>query len=50
MSPPFVKKLEDELRGYKVSGATIHFRPGEHLPESLIRLIVEERLKEMQGK
>jgi len=50
MSPPLVKKFEEELRSYKISGATIHFRPGEHLPESLIRLILEERLNEMQGK
>lgn len=46
MSPPLVKSMKDELKGYKVSGATIHFKPGEPLPAAIITKIVLARAKE----
>jgi uncharacterized protein YdhG (YjbR/CyaY superfamily) len=49
MSPPLVKAMSDELKGYRVSGGTIHFSPEEPLPESLLRNILESRVKEMSS-
>lgn len=49
MSPNLVKEMEEELRDYRVSGATLHFTPREPLPESLIVKIVEERARELHG-
>ncbi|MEO6633218.1 MAG: DUF1801 domain-containing protein [Mucilaginibacter sp.] len=46
MSPPLVKSMKDELKGYKTSGATIHFKPGEPLPVATIAKIVLARAKE----
>ncbi|MDP9081966.1 MAG: DUF1801 domain-containing protein [Bacteroidota bacterium] len=46
MSPPLIKKMKEELIGYKASGATIHFRPGEILPVDLIKKIVLTRIDE----
>ncbi|MDB5089001.1 MAG: hypothetical protein JWR09_2995 [Mucilaginibacter sp.] len=45
MSPPLVKSMKDELKGYKASGATIHFKPGEPLPTALITKIVLARIR-----
>lgn len=49
MSPPLVKALADDLRGVKVSGATIHFTPDAPLSRDLIEKIVRERMKELGG-
>lgn len=46
MSPPLVKSMKNELKGYKAAGATIHFKPGEPLPAGIIRKIVLARAKE----
>jgi uncharacterized protein YdhG (YjbR/CyaY superfamily) len=46
MSPSLIKKMKEELKGYKVSGATIHFNPEEPLPKELITSIVMRRKKE----
>jgi uncharacterized protein YdhG (YjbR/CyaY superfamily) len=48
MSPPLMKALADELRGVKVSGATVHFTPEDPLPLELIQRIVRERMKEVE--
>lgn len=45
MSPALVKALKDDLKGVKVSGATIHFLPGQKLPVALIKKIVKARVK-----
>jgi len=50
MNPDLVAKMKDELKGVKYSGATIHFPPGEPLPEMLIRKIVRTRVKENEEK
>jgi len=49
MSPGLVKAMRDELKGYEVSGATLHFTPYAPLPDALIRSILRARLAEMQG-
>jgi uncharacterized protein YdhG (YjbR/CyaY superfamily) len=43
MSPPLVKQMKNELSGCKVSGTTLHFKPGEPLPAALITRIVLAR-------
>ena len=50
MSPSLIKKMKDDLKGYKTAGTTIHFKPGEALHEALITKIVEFRLKEDLAK
>ncbi|MHB0875574.1 MAG: iron chaperone [Anaerolineae bacterium] len=45
MSPPLVQAMAEELKGVKVSGATIHFTLDKPLPEELIVRIVRERMK-----
>ncbi|MBN1583298.1 MAG: DUF1801 domain-containing protein [Anaerolineae bacterium] len=46
MSPSLMKAMVEELRGIKVSGATIHFTPEKLLPRELVEKIVRERIKE----
>ena len=50
MSPELVKSMKDDLRGVKYSGATLHFRLDEKLPEALIRKIVKARIIENRSK
>jgi uncharacterized protein YdhG (YjbR/CyaY superfamily) len=47
MSPPLMEAMSDELKGVKVSGATIHFTPDNPLPRELVERIVQERMKEV---
>ncbi len=46
MSPPLIKQMKPELGECKVSGATLHFKPGESLPVELIAKIVHARKRE----
>ena len=46
MSPALVAAMADDLKGVKVSGATVHFTPESPLPRALIETIVRERMKE----
>jgi uncharacterized protein YdhG (YjbR/CyaY superfamily) len=46
MSPALIKAMAAELKGYRVSGATVHFTPEEPLPRKLIERIIQERIKE----
>lgn len=48
MSPALVARMKDELAGYKVSGATIHFQPDEPLPRALVTRLVKARIEENQ--
>lgn len=50
MSPSLVKSMKDDLKGIKVSGATLHFDPNEKLPVTLIKKIVKARMKENEQK
>ena len=46
MSPSLMKAMAAELKGVKVSGATIHFTPQNPLPKELVERIIRERMKE----
>lgn len=46
MSSKLVKQIKDELKGYKMSGMTLHFKPDESLPVDIITRIVLLRLQE----
>ena len=46
MSPPLAKAMEGELKKY-LKGVTLHFKPDQPLPASLVKKIVKARLKEM---
>jgi uncharacterized protein YdhG (YjbR/CyaY superfamily) len=47
MSPPLMSAMSEELEGFRVSGATIHFTPERPLPAELVDKIVRERIKEL---
>jgi len=49
MSPPLMKKMKEELKGYHVSGATIHFKLDGPLPEDIIRKIVLRRASDNEA-
>lgn len=46
MNPALVKSLKDQLAGIKHSGSTLHFPPGEPVPEAILRQIVRMRMAE----
>ncbi len=48
MSPGLMKTIRVEFRGFKVSGATIHFTPEAPLSRDLIEAIVRARLAELE--
>jgi uncharacterized protein YdhG (YjbR/CyaY superfamily) len=48
MSPPLMKAMAEELKGVRVSGATVHFTPEDPLPQELVERIVRERMKEVE--
>jgi uncharacterized protein YdhG (YjbR/CyaY superfamily) len=50
MSPKIMPKLIGELKGYKYSGATVHFTPEKPLPEALVKKIVKARAEENQAR
>jgi uncharacterized protein YdhG (YjbR/CyaY superfamily) len=40
-----IEKFKKELLGFKISGTTIHFTPAKPLPSSLIKKVVQSRVK-----
>lgn len=50
MSPSLMKAMKDDLKGIKVSGATLHFSPEEKLPIALLKKIIKARMKENEQK
>jgi uncharacterized protein YdhG (YjbR/CyaY superfamily) len=54
MSSSMIPKLgsmrDAELKGYKVSGATIHFTPDKPLPTALVTKLVKERIAENERR
>lgn len=46
VSKSITEIFKDELRLFKISGTTIHFKPGHPLPSSLVKKIVKIRIKE----
>ena len=49
MSSKLVKQIKDELKGCKMSGMTLHFKPGKPLPADIITRIVLLRLRENEA-
>ena len=49
MSSKLVKQIKDELKGYKIAGMTLHFKPDEPLPAAIITRIVLLRLQENEA-
>jgi uncharacterized protein YdhG (YjbR/CyaY superfamily) len=47
MSPQLVKKMKNDLKGLKLSGATIHFTPQEPLPKIIIQKFLKVRIIEI---
>ena len=47
MSPSLMTTMSEQLKGVRVSGATIHFTPEDPLPRGLIKSIVRERIREV---
>jgi uncharacterized protein YdhG (YjbR/CyaY superfamily) len=47
MSPPLMEAVADELRGFKVSGATLQFVPETPLPADLVERILLRRMQEL---
>ena len=46
MIPKLARMRAGELKGYEVSGATIHFTPDKPLPAALVTKLVEKRIAE----
>jgi uncharacterized protein YdhG (YjbR/CyaY superfamily) len=46
MSSKLVKQIKEELKGHKISGMTLHFKPDEPLPVDIITRIILLRLQE----
>jgi hypothetical protein len=47
MSPPLMVAMADELRGFKVSGATIRIAPEAPLPADLVEHVLLRRMQEL---
>jgi len=45
-----VKKYRSKLKGFEISGTTIHFTPEKPLPSKLVIDIVKSRMKENEAK
>ncbi len=50
MIPKLARARDVELKGYDVSGATIHFTPDKPLPATLVMKLVEERIAENEKR
>lgn len=50
MSPALAARLKETFKAFKVSGATIQFQPAQPIPEDLVHLLMEERLKELESR
>jgi uncharacterized protein YdhG (YjbR/CyaY superfamily) len=46
MIPKLARARDGELKGYDVSGATIHFTPDKPLPATLVTKLVKARIAE----
>ncbi len=46
MIPKLARTRAAELKGYNVSGATIHFTPEKPLPVALVKKLVKARIEE----
>jgi|WetSurMetagenome_2_1015567.scaffolds.fasta_scaffold42652_3 uncharacterized protein YdhG (YjbR/CyaY superfamily) len=48
--PPIVEQHKEELKDYKITKAAIQFPLDDELPIALIRKLIKERLKVLNGK
>ncbi|MCU0851930.1 MAG: DUF1801 domain-containing protein [Thermoplasmata archaeon] len=49
-SKTIVPKFKNRLKGYEISGTTIHFTPEKPLPPDLVKQIVKARVKENEAR
>jgi uncharacterized protein YdhG (YjbR/CyaY superfamily) len=49
-SPPMIRSLAEELKGYKTSKGAIQFPLGESLPQALVKKIVKLRVAENEAR
>lgn len=45
-----IKTFEKELKGYKISGTTIHFTGDKPLPSTLVQKIVKSRIRQNEER
>ncbi len=50
MIPKLARAKDRQLKGYDVSGATIHFTPYKPLPSALVTRLVKERIAENEKR
>jgi len=50
MIPKLAGMRASELKGYEISGATIHFTPDKPLPAALVTKLVKERIAENEKR
>jgi len=50
VSKSIIEIFKEELQSYKTSGTTIHFTPENPLPASLVKKIVEVRIRENEKR
>jgi uncharacterized protein YdhG (YjbR/CyaY superfamily) len=50
VSKSIIEKFKSELKGYKLSGTTIHFSAQNPLPNDLVKQIVKFRMKENESR
>jgi len=50
MIPKLARMRAGELKGYDVSGATIHFTPDKPIPAALVRKLVKARIAENEKR
>ena len=50
MLPKLARARDGELKGYDVSGATIHFMPDKPLPAALVTKLVKARIAENEKR
>jgi len=50
MIPKLARMRAGELKGYDISGATLHFTPDKPLPATLVTKLVKERIAENEKR
>jgi uncharacterized protein YdhG (YjbR/CyaY superfamily) len=50
MSGAYIEQHESELANYEVSKGTIHFTADKPIPQSLVRKVVKDRMRENEAR
>lgn len=50
INKPIIEALKEELKDFKTSGTTIHFRPEQPLPDALVKKIVQMRIEQNEAR